>query len=172
MTTTIGRVQKSLVVDTDEVVAASQAIAAIVLHSLAVVDPALTIRQMRILVMVSRADGLGVRHVAEGLGVNPSNASRACEELVSAKLLRREPDPADRRRVVLSLTPAGSRLVAKVMNRRRAELDAVVARMAEPAQRRLVTALKEFNRAAEEHSVLVPGHGNGVDVGPLVRAMH
>src|SRR6185437_670755 len=54
--------------------------------------------------------GLGELLVCE-TGDNPS---RLVDRLVKADLIRREPDPADRRHVSLTLTPAGTRLARKV----------------------------------------------------------
>jgi DNA-binding MarR family transcriptional regulator len=54
--------------------------------------------------------GLGELLVCE-TGDNPS---RLVDRLVKAGLVSREPDPADRRHVTLTLTPAGERLVREV----------------------------------------------------------
>ncbi|MDQ2645160.1 MAG: MarR family transcriptional regulator [Myxococcota bacterium] len=48
--------------------------------------------------------------VARTLHVHPSSLTGTLRRLQSAKLLRREADPRDRRRAVLSLTARGKRL--------------------------------------------------------------
>src|SRR4051794_22929027 len=106
----------------DALMATSRVITAAVVRSLSVADPRLTVPQLRVLVMVSAEQGLSVNAVAKGLGVNASNASRTCERLVAAGLLQRDEHTDDRRRVVLTLSSAGRRLVDSVMEVRRTEL--------------------------------------------------
>ncbi|WP_344779039.1 MarR family winged helix-turn-helix transcriptional regulator [Nocardioides panacisoli] len=132
----------------EEVMAASRVITAAVVRSLSAVDQKLTVPQLRVLVMVSAAQGLSVNAVAQGLGVNASNASRTCERLVTSGLVFREESADDRRRVVLNLSPAGKRLVDSVMKVRRNELLGVVARMAPADRRTLAESLRAFNVAA------------------------
>ena len=67
--------------------------------------------------------------VATELGVHPSNATRTCDRLVSAGLIARRDDPADRRYVMLSLTPDGASLVNTVLEHRRNAVAAVMGRM-------------------------------------------
>jgi DNA-binding MarR family transcriptional regulator len=52
--------------------------------------------------------------VAVTLAIDPSTASRLVEQRVSDGLLERSPDPNDRRRTVLRLTPAGYSLLAEL----------------------------------------------------------
>jgi DNA-binding MarR family transcriptional regulator len=63
-------------------------------------------------------------------------------------LLRRVPDPRDRREVRLLLTPAGRRLLEEVRSQRRAALAAVLNRMTPAARADLVRALAAFDAAA------------------------
>lgn len=52
----------------------------------------------------------GVRDVARVLGLAPATVSEAVAALEAKGLVRKDPAAADRRRVVLALTPAGQRL--------------------------------------------------------------
>lgn len=135
-------------VDIEPLIAASQVMTGVIVHSLSEVDATLSVPQLRVLVLVSQDDSVNVNAVAEELGVNASNASRTCDRLVELKLLRRREDPADRRRVLLSLTSAGERLIAAVMDRRRREFARIVAKMPPADQRRLMRALRSFTAAA------------------------
>jgi DNA-binding MarR family transcriptional regulator len=135
-------------VDLAPLVRASQVVTAAIVHSLATVDPSVSVPQLRVLVMVANHGPLSVGAVANALGVNASNASRTCDRLVNAGLLDRRPAAHDRRQVDLTLTEAGAGLVADVMERRRRELAEVVARMPLADQRALVRALEPFNDAA------------------------
>ena len=132
----------------ETIMAASRVITAVVVRSLSAVDARLSVPQLRVLVMVSNEQGLSVNEVARGLGVNASNASRTCERLVASGLLNRDEHADDRRRVVLTLTSKGRKLVRSVMDRRRDELMSVIARMAPADRRKLGQALTAFNVAA------------------------
>lgn len=128
---------------------ASRVITAAVVRSLNAVDPRMTVPQLRVLVMVSNEHGLSVNAVARGLGVNASSASRTCERLVSSGLLHRDEHTSDRRKVVLSLSSSGRRLVDSVMKHRRDDLLGVVDHM-DPSERELLAAsLHAFNAAAQ-----------------------
>jgi len=73
-----------------------------------------SLAQCHMLVETAKAEAgqpLGVGEVAQALGVDLSTASRVADGLVRRQLLRRTPGKADRRRAVLTLTPAGRRLV-------------------------------------------------------------
>jgi DNA-binding MarR family transcriptional regulator len=90
--------------------------------------------------------------VANGLGVHPSNATRAVDRLVSAGLLDRSDDPTDRRNLVFELTRSGRDLVDHVMDRRRAAIAAILARMPPGRRRSLVPVMRAFPEAGGEAS--------------------
>src|SRR5881409_3039307 len=69
-----------------------------------------SVPQFRALAFVERHPGVSLAGVAEHLGVTAPTASTIVERLVRRRLVGRVPDPEERRRVVLSLTPAGGRL--------------------------------------------------------------
>ncbi|HEU0088728.1 MAG TPA: MarR family winged helix-turn-helix transcriptional regulator [Pseudonocardiaceae bacterium] len=110
----------------------------------------MTLPQLRVLVMVASSGPLNLAAVADGLGVHPSNATRACDRLVTAGLLDRRDNPDDRRNLVLGLTGAGQRLVEELMSSRRKAIEKVVARMPAEHRRGLVVALRSFVEAAGE----------------------
>jgi DNA-binding MarR family transcriptional regulator len=129
---------------------ASKVVAAAIAHSLAVADAKVTLPQLRVLVMVMEGGPLNMLSVAEGLGVNPSNASRTCDRLVRGGLLDRREDPSDRRNVALTLTPAGRRLVAAMLRQREVVFAQVVARMRPRDRSQLVNGLTAFSDAARD----------------------
>ena len=132
----------------DAVMRATRVVTAAVAHSLAAVEGTVSLPQLRVLVMVHAEGPLNLSAVADGLGVNPSNASRTCERLVSAGLLHRREHPPDRRHVSLTLTREGKRLVSSVMRQRRAVLAQVVRQMAYKDRQSLETSLQAFVEAA------------------------
>ena len=134
--------------DISQLMFASRAVLAAAVRALESVDASVSVPQMRVLVLLWTGEPLNLSAVAEGLGVNASNASRTCDRLVAAGLVNRGEDVVDRRHVSLTLTPRGRSFVEKLMDRRERELATIVARMSEPARRRLMTALEPFNEAA------------------------
>ncbi|NUR06049.1 MAG: MarR family transcriptional regulator [Nocardioidaceae bacterium] len=142
------RTPSAVEVDLAPVMAASRLITAAVVQSLSAVNRSVTVPQLRVLVMLATHGRLHLTAVATGLGVNASNASRTCDQLVAAGLVDKQVDPHDRRRASLALTQRGRSLVADVMAHRERLLAAVVAEMPPAGQRRLVAALQEFTLAA------------------------
>src|SRR3954454_893308 len=125
-------------------------VTAIVVRSLTSVTPHVTVVQARVLVIVWGLGTENVNAVAEGLGVNASNASRTCDRLVKAGLLTREQHDDDRRNVVLQLSRDGQRLIDSVMSQRCTELDKVASRLSPGQQTQLRRALEAFAAAADE----------------------
>lgn len=138
---------------TDEVEAvmvAARVLVAVSARSMAAVDDEVTLPQLRVLVMVASRGALNLGAVAAGLGVHPSNATRAVERLVKAKFLDRRDDPADRRNLILELAPGGRALVNRIMDDRRAAIAAILERMPPTRRRALVPVLRSFAAAGAE----------------------
>ncbi|MGC4111785.1 MAG: MarR family transcriptional regulator [Nocardioides sp.] len=141
--------ESDLDLDIDPLMLASRAVTAAVVRSLESVDSSVSITQMRLMVLLWTGEPLNLSAVADGLGVNASNASRTCDRLVSAGLVHRDELSEDRRHRILTLTPRGRAFVGRLMQRREHELTAIVARMSEPDREALMAALTPFNAAAE-----------------------
>ncbi|WP_418962821.1 MarR family winged helix-turn-helix transcriptional regulator [Streptomyces lavendofoliae] len=62
---------------------------------------------IRALGAVQEGAQVSLGELSGSLGIAPATASRLCGRLEDAGLLVRRPDPADRRRLVLELTPRG-----------------------------------------------------------------
>src|SRR5690349_1550243 len=142
--------------DVDAVMAASRAIVALTVRSLA--GTALTLPQLRVLAFLAEqaeraergetaAATLGA--VAAVLRVHPSNATRTCDRLVEAGLVDRRDSPADRRRLSLGLTAAGRDLVAGVMAERRAGIDKVLAALPPGRRHEVAAAMADFAAARD-----------------------
>jgi DNA-binding MarR family transcriptional regulator len=71
--------------------------------------PSLSVHQFRVLTFLSRRPGAPLSSVAAHLGVTRSTASAMIDRLVRRKLVSRTAHPAERRSVVLTLTPTGAR---------------------------------------------------------------
>ena len=70
--------------------------------------------QYGVLMALGEAGPLGQQRLAELIGVDPRNAVPIIDALAAHGLVRREVDPADRRRRVLDLTPKGREVVAEL----------------------------------------------------------
>src|SRR5262245_10969065 len=134
----------------DSTVRASRAIVGIAAASIAELDDAVTVRQLRVLVMVHTRGPLNLSAVATALDVNPSNASRTCDRLIRAGLLDRRDSPEDRRNVTLTLTDAGRTLVEKLTKQRRNAIERVLRKMEAADREQLAEALDKFATAAGE----------------------
>jgi DNA-binding MarR family transcriptional regulator len=105
--------------------------------------------QLRVLSIISDNRHTNMSRLADALDVVPSSASRLCDRLEAAGLLRRVPDPRDRREVRLMLTPSARRLLDQIRERRRAALAEVLDRMPPGAREELLRSLKSFADAAD-----------------------
>ena len=136
----------------DAVMLAARVLVAITAQSVAALAEQVTLPQLRVLVMVASGGPLNLNAVAQGLGVHPSNATRACDRLVAAGLLRRREDAADRRNLVLELTADGCQLVQMMTQHRRTAIEDILGRMSSQCRRELVPVLQAFAQAAGEIS--------------------
>lgn len=109
--------------------------------------PAVPPAQLRVLAIVARNGTTNVSRLAEALAIVPSSASRLCDRLEAAGMLRREPDPRDRREVRLLLTAPARQLLTAFRDRRRGRLIDVLERMSPTARQDLLTALTAFEIA-------------------------
>ncbi len=134
---------------TEVLMAASRLMTAVVARTMGAVDESVSVPQLRVMVMLSRAAPMNLTAVAQGLGVNASNASRTIDKLVTSGLVARDADPVDRRQVSLALTASGLQLVQSLMAARRAILDEIVGQLKPVEQRRLTQALGAFLAADE-----------------------
>lgn len=124
--------------------AASRTMTAIVARSLNGVAEQITVPQLRVLVLLSARGPMNLSAVARHLDVNPSNASRTCDQLVASGRVSREPDAQDRRLTVLRLTPDGTRFVEGILTARRRLFEEVVSQMSADDQAFLARGLEAF----------------------------
>ncbi|HEV7172662.1 MarR family winged helix-turn-helix transcriptional regulator [Pedococcus sp.] len=136
----------------DAVMRATRVLVGIIARSITEVEQEVSITQFRVLVMVATRGSLNLGEVAEGLGVHPSNATRTVERLVVAGLVERAENPADRRYLVLKLTPQGQDIVERVMAYRRGAIESVLEEMPAGRRQALAAALGAFAEAAGEPS--------------------
>jgi DNA-binding MarR family transcriptional regulator len=89
--------------------------------------PDLSVPQFRALGYIDRNPGASLSGVAEHMGLTLPSVSKLVDGLVARALATRQEDRADRRRVVLRLTPAGRNTLAAA---RKAAQQRLAARLA------------------------------------------
>lgn len=104
-------------------------------HSHSFADHGLTNRHAAVCVQLVAADGLNVTELANRMGLALSTVSELVGDLDRAEWVERQPDPANRRRTLVSLRPE-----------RREHMESVVTRRAEP----LLKALDELTPRQRE----------------------
>jgi len=134
--------------DAAAVESAAESLQAVLESARVAQSPAIPPTQLRVLIIVDRGAHTNMNRLAEALDVVPSSASRLCDRLEATGLLRRVPDPRDRREVRLLLTPAARRLLDDLREARRRALAEVLERMSPSARHDLVRALGAFDAAA------------------------
>lgn len=146
---------------TEALMAVSRLMTGVVARSVADVEQQVSLPQFRTLVMLWAAGSMNVAAIAEGLGVNPSNASRNCDKLVAAGLVLRRAAKTDRRHVTITLSARGRVFIGRVMESRRAMFEEIVAGMRPVDQRRLTTGLTALLDEVERS-----GHAERIGIRP------
>jgi DNA-binding MarR family transcriptional regulator len=91
----------------------------------------LTVQQFWFLVALRERPGISQAELAERVRADAPTVSRVVTALTRRRLVRAEPDPRDRRRASLRLTPAGERLGDLATATAREIREAIVAGMSE-----------------------------------------
>ncbi len=131
-------------------VTASRALVALAARSLADCDEDVTLPQYRMLVVLGMRGPRPSSSLAAALGVAPPTATRMSDRLVRKGLVGRRTNARDRRQVMLSLTPAGRRLLDTVTEHRRQEIRALLDGVPRERHPSLVEAFRLFAGAAGE----------------------
>ena len=100
--------------------------------------------QVRALLIVDRAGSMNLSGLARALRTTPSAASRLCDRMQAAGLLKRDRAAASRREIVLVPTESGRRLARWVATQRHAALVEVLRSLSDDGQQALVKALGEL----------------------------
>jgi DNA-binding MarR family transcriptional regulator len=101
----------------------------------AITGQGLLLPHVSVLAALDDLGSLAQHELADRLGINRSHLVHYVDELEGRRAVRRDRDPADRRRQVVSLTPEGQTLLAQV----RVPIDAV--------QHRFLAVLSEGEQA-------------------------
>jgi DNA-binding MarR family transcriptional regulator len=111
----------------------------------------ITLPQLRILFRIRQEPGIGVRDLAQALGVSASNVTQQVDKLVNRGLVSRTERPDDRRHVALRLTSEGEHVAGEVSQAARAYVRRLLAGLSPREQddlARLLERLVELARRA------------------------
>jgi DNA-binding MarR family transcriptional regulator len=109
----------------------------------------LTPSQTTVLFAVVRLDRVGLSELAEAESLNPTMLSRVTAQLSDAGLIRRSPDPEDRRSAFLEATAAGRRLRQRIHRERTQALSTHVEQLDDAQRDALWRALPVLEELAE-----------------------
>lgn len=111
-------------------------------------EDGVSLAQFRLLLVLADHGPAPSSVVARRLGTAPSTVTRAADQLEPAGHLTRRREEANRTVVTLELTATGRELVARVLDRRHAELAALVSRLPRDVTARLADDLDALHAAA------------------------
>ena len=94
--------------------------------------------------LAAAGGGLGIVEIAELIGVDQPRASRLTAELEQDGLVARTRDPADQRRHLITLTPAGRELVEQAAARRRERVEQALQALTPSERSQLADLLTRF----------------------------
>jgi DNA-binding MarR family transcriptional regulator len=100
--------------------------------------------KLSVLAALHRSGELTARQIADLERLQPQSLTRTLHALESAGLVRRRPDPDDRRRARLAITAKGTDALALEMADRDAWLAAALAEHATPAERGVLALAAEL----------------------------
>jgi DNA-binding MarR family transcriptional regulator len=115
----------------------------------------LTPSQVSVLGSVGTNGPLAVTELAGLAGLNATMVSRIVGKLVAAGLIERAPDPDDRRAALISVTPAGRRLLVRIRGERQRVLYEGLEGMTEAEVAALFDALPALESLARRFGIAV-----------------
>jgi DNA-binding MarR family transcriptional regulator len=138
---------------TNDVLLASRALLGVVARSVEAALEDVSLPQFRVLVLLSGRGPLRVGDLAALTSVHPSTFTRTADRLVKGNWVQRIDNPESRREVLIALTEAGQQLVDAVTQRRREELDRIMAGLGQSDQMKVADGMRLFAQAAGEPGV-------------------
>jgi DNA-binding MarR family transcriptional regulator len=124
-------------------------------HAPDFMEVAVTMSQAKVLYLIA-ARGMRMSELAVRLGVSISTTSGLVDRLVDHGLLTRHDDPADRRQVVVTITPTGSANLARFRELNAAQMRWLLARLGDP-ELEVVERATGFLAAAAHEPLGPPG---------------
>lgn len=114
--------------------------------------------QMRTAMQVSIYQPLSLSELAVKLGVSAPSASVMVDRLVEKKVLERQPDPRDRRRVRLTIHPDSKEAMRELQGRFQAAFERIAHRVGDENVERWFQVMLQVRELLEEE-----GHGKQIN---------
>jgi DNA-binding MarR family transcriptional regulator len=108
--------------------------------------------QSHILYEIDHQRNPSMQQVAEALGTDVTTFSRQVQSLIKMSLVKKAPDPSDRRVYVLSLTTEGKYVAATIEQQMNAYLAEVFSHMNEFEKETVLRSIKLLNEAMAKSS--------------------
>ncbi len=109
----------------------------------------LSIVGFQVLALLEMHGGMPMTRLADELGVALPNATGIVGRLVERGIVARADDAQDRRRVLVTLTDDGRRVIAEMEAGRRERMSRLFSVMTDEQQRRLLQSVKDLHAAAQ-----------------------
>ncbi|WP_181350449.1 MarR family winged helix-turn-helix transcriptional regulator [Thalassobacillus sp. CUG 92003] len=109
--------------------------------------------QSHILYEIDHQHKASVQKVADVLGTDITTFSRQIQSLIKMNLVKKTPDPDDRRVYILSLTTEGTYVATSIDQQINAYLNEVFSHMNEFEQETVIRSIKLLNNAMTKSSV-------------------
>jgi DNA-binding MarR family transcriptional regulator len=106
--------------------------------------------QLGVLTVIEGSPGLRPSQVGAAIGIKRANIGPLLDELEARGLVRREPDPSDRRSQALFLTTAGEALMAELHRREAAHEERIAALLAPQERDALLDLLRRLAQGARD----------------------
>ncbi|MFN8194028.1 MAG: MarR family winged helix-turn-helix transcriptional regulator [Nocardioidaceae bacterium] len=100
-----------------------------------------------ILLLLDDEGPMRLGHIATAYRLDPSTITRQVQSAVSQGLVVKQPDPTDRRATILSLTEAGSEMLAAVRDQRSTLIGRITAGWTDKQRTEFLGALRRVNAA-------------------------
>jgi DNA-binding MarR family transcriptional regulator len=112
----------------------------------------LTLSQLKILMLLSRSDGMSGRELSERIGVGLAALSGMIDRLVANDLVIRQEDPHDRRVRRISLSKGGAELIRGIITAGAEKQRRLLSRLSDRELAQVAGAMLILVRVAEEAS--------------------
>ncbi|MFD0710558.1 MarR family winged helix-turn-helix transcriptional regulator [Paenibacillus sp. GCM10027626] len=106
--------------------------------------------QSHILYEIDHQHKPSIQQVAEALGTDITTFSRQVQSLIKMKLVKKTPDPDDRRVNILSLTTEGKYVAASIDQQMNAYLSEIFSHMNDSEKDTVIRSIKLLNAAMEK----------------------